>query len=352
MSNRKQRYWAGKVIAESESESEDSDSNASTKGVEEEERNVEKNTKSLENIKITNNNKPVKTPQSNNQKNEVLKKNTQNYTSSNKEVEEKNDNFLKVQDVEEEEVERRRRLKLRQMQKKREEEEQALKNQAAEESSEESEEETEDESEEESEEEEAPKALLKPVFISKAKREALAEQKKKELQNNDFEGEEAKRQKEILVRKKLSHRMVEDEIRREQADAEVKIAFEVDDTDGLNEEEELEQWRLREFTRIKRDRNEAQLREQERLDTERRRKMTDQEIMEENERLHGPVKEKQTLQFMQRYYHKGAFFMDDESEVLKKSYDQPTLEDKFNKELLPEVMQVKVSYIFANKRKK
>jgi microfibrillar-associated protein 1 len=42
---------------------------------------------------------------------------------------------------------------------------------------------------------------------------------------------------------------------------------------------------------------------------------------------------------MQKYYHKGAFFNDEE--ILERDYNQPTLEDKFDKSSLPAVMQVK-----------
>ncbi|GMF16783.1 unnamed protein product [Phytophthora lilii] len=57
-------------------------------------------------------------------------------------------------------------------------------------------------------------------------------------------------------------------------------------------------------------------------------------------------KEKKKLKFMQKYYHKGAFYVDDDSvrskdDVRKRDADGATLEDKFNKEMLPAVMQVK-----------
>lgn len=57
-------------------------------------------------------------------------------------------------------------------------------------------------------------------------------------------------------------------------------------------------------------------------------------------------KEKKQLKFMQKYYHKGAFYMDDSSvrdkeDVRKRDASEATLEDKFNKEMLPQVMQVK-----------
>jgi microfibrillar-associated protein 1 len=50
--------------------------------------------------------------------------------------------------------------------------------------------------------------------------------------------------------------------------------------------------------------------------------------------------------FMQKYYHKGVFYMDDDSlkaegDVRKNNFNEPTLEDKFDKEKLPSVLQVK-----------
>ena len=114
----------------------------------------------------------------------------------------------------------------------------------------------------------------------------------------------------------------------------------IDDTDGLNEEEEFEAWKLRELLRIKRDKEEQEKEEREQDEIERRRKMTDEEIQAENELLN-PTGEKSKYNFGQRYYHKGAFYMDDDDEIKKRDFNAPTLEDKLDKSALPEVMQVK-----------
>lgn len=45
--------------------------------------------------------------------------------------------------------------------------------------------------------------------------------------------------------------------------------------------------------------------------------------------------------FMQKYYHKGAFYQDTESDVLKRDYSAPTIDEVRNKEVLPKIMQVK-----------
>lgn len=45
--------------------------------------------------------------------------------------------------------------------------------------------------------------------------------------------------------------------------------------------------------------------------------------------------------FMQKYFHRGVFYLDQEDEVFKRDFAQPTLEDHFDKTTLPQVMQVK-----------
>ena len=120
--------------------------------------------------------------------------------------------------------------------------------------------------------------------------------------------------------------------------------LQVDDTDGIDEQEELELWKLRELERLKRDREAKEKRIQEQIDIERRRKMTDAEVEEENERLGKKDEDKQAYRFLQKYYHKGAFFVDDEkvgAALENTDAAAPTLEDKFDKSVLPEVMQVK-----------
>merc|ERR1712043_158192 len=51
--------------------------------------------------------------------------------------------------------------------------------------------------------------------------------------------------------------------------------------------------------------------------------------------------EKGKYKFMQKYYHRGAFYLEDEEDVFKRDVSHATLEDKFDKTVLPKVMQVK-----------
>ena len=62
----------------------------------------------------------------------------------------------------------------------------------------------------------------------------------------------------------------------------------------------------------------------------------------------GKKPEKAKWKFLQKYHHKGAFFMDDdtlakagEGDVRNRATDGAVLEDKFDRAALPKVMQVK-----------
>ncbi len=82
----------------------------------------------------------------------------------------------------------------------------------------------------------------------------------------------------------------------------------------MNNQEAYEAWKVRELRRIKRDRDEAGKREKELAEIERRRKMTDAERQAENLLLGSDSTNRKELvayKFMQRYYHKGAFFRDE-----------------------------------------
>jgi microfibrillar-associated protein 1 len=98
--------------------------------------------------------------------------------------------------------------------------------------------------------------------------------------------------------------------------------------------------------------------EEERLRTEfeeleRRRNMTDAERREDE--LAAGIdrfkKDKGQQKFMQRYYHKGVFYQEDAGDLLERDYTAPTLEDNYNKELMPEVMRVRQKFGFASQSK-
>ena len=121
---------------------------------------------------------------------------------------------------------------------------------------------------------------------------------------------------------------------------------------GVRAQAEYEAWKVRELRRILRDREEVERYEAEIAEIERRRKMTEAERELENARLgtdHNEKKDKVAYNFMQRYYHKGAFYQGNEDEdgarltdeqkaLLSRDYNMPTGEDKMDKSVLPAVL--------------
>jgi Microfibril-associated/Pre-mRNA processing len=86
---------------------------------------------------------------------------------------------------------------------------------------------------------------------------------------------------------------------------------EIDDTDGKEPEEEFEAWRMRELMRLKRDKEAERQREEERLEIERRRAMPEEQRLKEDlERAQKLREEKPKGNgvFLQKYWHKGAFY--------------------------------------------
>ncbi|KAL5534673.1 hypothetical protein ACEPAG_1137 [Sanghuangporus baumii] len=220
-----------------------------------------------------------------------------------------------------------------------EEEEEDVKPSVAKPGAEEEEESSEYESSSE-EEEEPPKPMFRPVFVPKRGRVTVLE-KEKEAEDSEEVLERRKLQKE--ERKKQSHDLVAESIRRELAEKEKeKETPDVDDTDGLDPEGEFEAWRLRELSRIKRDKEAEAAREREREEIERRRALPEEQRLKEDlehakETRESKSKGKQ--KFLQKYWHKGAFHQDDE--VLKKHDYTEATESAMDVSLLPKVMQVR-----------
>lgn len=84
--------------------------------------------------------------------------------------------------------------------------------------------------------------------------------------------------------------------------------------------------------------------EKERTETERIRNLPEDERRQEaraNPREITNKASKGKYKFLQKYYHRGAFYLDNESDIYKRDFAQATLEDHFDKTILPKVMQVK-----------
>merc|ERR1719376_233348 len=122
-----------------------------------------------------------------------------------------------------------------------------------------------------------------------------------------------------------------------------------DDNDELNPEEDRQEWEKREIERIMR---EILLRESMMKDIdelERRRSLTDEQRMEEDRKFAEtlPKVEKGAIkyQYMQKWFHKGAFFQDetqtDKDSIYLRDFQQPTVADMTNRESLPAPMKLR-----------
>lgn len=244
------------------------------------------------------------------------------------------------EDLSDSEIERRRQmLRQKALQKKQDEELLAKEEEKQSEVSES--ESSEYETEEESEGENEPR--LKPLFVSKRDRTTVIE-KERELDKQKQQEYETKRQ--LKERRRQTLRLVEESVKKELEQMKAEKDPNIGDvnTDDENDEVEYEAWKLRELKRIKRDRDEKEQREKEKSDIERLRTMTEDERRQElrlNPKVVTNKAAKGKYKFLQKYYHRGAFYLENEDNVLKQDFSAPTLEDHFDKTILPKVMQVK-----------
>jgi len=199
-------------------------------------------------------------------------------------------------------------------------------------------EEEEEEEEEEDEDEGFGHSLPPPpMFVSKERRETVAERERFIKEEED--AEEA-RLHQLEDRKQVSKLMLVDELKREKEEA-VKTENSDEEPEMFGEEnevEEFEKWKARELKRIKREKEEREEREKQEEAVNERRGLSDEQIAElDKDKLTRPEKER--WRYLQKYYHKGAFFGDDP--ILQRDVSAPTGEDLIDKSILPSVMQVK-----------
>lgn len=236
---------------------------------------------------------------------------------------------------------RRQRLRSKMMQQ-RKEEEVLLKEEEKQSSTSESES-SEYETESESEEAEN-EPRLKPLFVRKRDRATIAEKEKEAAKQRQLEYEAKKFAKE---RRRQTLKIVEESVKKDLEKVKPDTGeANINDvcTDDENDEVEYEAWKLRELKRIKRDRDEKDQLEKERSEAERLRTMTEEERridLRVNPKVLTNKAAKGKYKFLQKYYHRGAFYLDEEQDVFKRDFAEQTLEDHFDKTVLPKVMQVK-----------
>lgn len=205
-------------------------------------------------------------------------------------------------------------------------------------------------SDESSSEGEAPKVLLRPTFIKKDKRKDSVVVPDTKTEEDTWAEEQARRKEKADV-------MIQEQLEKDAAaraagkkdwdDDEIEEVQQVDDTDDLDPEIERAAWKLRELKRVKREREAIEIAEKEREEIERRRNLSREERDAEDKDFIEKQKEEQEgkgkMGFMQKYYHKGAFFQDDaKAEGLdRRDIMGSRYQDDSNRELLPQYMQIR-----------
>ncbi|KAL8833336.1 MAG: hypothetical protein Q9170_004325 [Blastenia crenularia] len=206
-------------------------------------------------------------------------------------------------------------------------------------------------SEESSSEEKVPPKLLRPTFIRKDRRKESDSGPDCRTEDELWAEQEAKRKAkaDALIQEQLDKEVVARAAGKKDWDDDGDVdAGEVDDTDDIDPEMERAAWKLRELKRVKRDREAIEEAEKEREEIERRRNLTKEEREAEDRVFLEQQKEerqgKGNMGYMQKYFHKGAFFQDDAKaegldrrDIMGSRYQ----DDVINRELLPQYMQIR-----------
>jgi hypothetical protein len=199
----------------------------------------------------------------------------------------------------------------------------------------------------------ASKPMLKPVFVAAERRETVKEREAAEAE--EAAARERKEQR-AAERKEESRALLIEAVRKEEMgtfDKAVEFGDMPDDDDEVDELDEFDMWKLRELKRVKREREERAAAERERAELERRRNLTDAERAAEDEEFNkgraGYGKEKQQWKYLQKYYHRGAYFQDEDETgnarmgpVMTQDFGAATGNDRIgDKSAMPAPMQVK-----------
>jgi microfibrillar-associated protein 1 len=197
--------------------------------------------------------------------------------------------------------------------------------------------------------------MAKPLFVPKHKRQTTVtaeEQEQTELLEKQLLQKQQEKRK--LESRKLVAAVVADSsitIEEEEEEEGGGATNPMPNDEDVGDENERDAWEVRELQRLLEEEDAALVLKQEQEDYEQRKLLTDEERLQEDiaaGRYHRPGQAKQQGEYMQRFYHRGAFYMDedqwDEDDIRHKAKEYAraaTGEDKIDKRNLPAVMQVK-----------
>lgn len=189
-----------------------------------------------------------------------------------------------------------------------------------------------------SEEEAAPAPLLKPVFVPRSQRTTHGREEAEKARQAEAAAAKAAAEE----RKKSSHNLAAERVRQEiRENQKEKENIDIDDTDGIDPEGEFTAWRVRELGRIKRVQDAEAAAAAEREEVERRRAMPEEQRLAEDMAYAAETRARKPRGhqgFMQKYYHRGAFFQD--MDILQRDFTEQSA-DAVDKTMLPRIMHVR-----------
>ena len=188
------------------------------------------------------------------------------------------------------------------------------------------------------------KPMLKPVFVSKEERNLEMASDKMTFSTSTKNREESRAIVTEILRKEFEAAHVNKSLQVSDALSGAFNPNSIDDSDDPNNfEEEYLSWKLRELLRIKEERDEKEIHDREKEEMEKIRNMTEEERRKiDQEKMEEWMSQpKSQYKLLQKYYHKGAFYQEEHKEILSRDYAQATGTDRSDKDVLPQILQVK-----------